>query len=114
MSAEPKQNREEILQAAMEELSGLRQQTVALPDQSDIVGAMEAIDFYETELPTLTNIFDLIEWRGRALADIRHEIAAAEYGFESPEAEAVFDEQDRELTKLLRWIAEQTSVRKVA
>jgi hypothetical protein len=92
MSAEPNQNREEILQA-------------------QTAGAIEAIDFYQTELPTLTNIFDLIEWRGRALADIRHEIAAAEYGFESPEAEAVFDEQDRELTKLIRWIAERTSAK---
>jgi hypothetical protein len=114
MSAEPNQNREAILQAAMEELSALRQETMPLPDQSQTASVIEAIDFYERILGGYTNLAVLLEQCGRAIADVTHEVAAAKFGWESPEAEAIFEEQDRELTKLIRWIAKQTSARKVA
>src|ERR1700694_3325650 len=97
MSTDLDQARKEVLQETMEELAVLRQETLALPDQSQVDGAIDAIDFYETELHTFTNIFQLIEWCGRALSDVHHEVAAAKFGFESPEANAVYEEQEREL-----------------
>jgi hypothetical protein len=95
------QVREDILQIAMAELSRLRQETFALPERSQIDAVIEAIDFYETEIPKFKDIGQLIEWSGRAIADVTHEVAAAQYGWESPQADAIFDHQERELNKLL-------------
>lgn len=92
---------DEILKETMGELSALRQKAVALPDQSLAEAAIEAIDFYERALPTYTIPVQLIEWCGRALADVRHEVAAAEYGYESPEADMVFEVGEREFNELL-------------
>jgi hypothetical protein len=112
----PQENltRESVLGQTMDELGTLRQAVLALPDQSQVRSAMEAIAFYERELPGITNLFELHEFCARAIADIHHEVAAAEYGFESPEAEAVFDERDRELSECLRTIWAARNQRVVA
>ncbi len=79
----------------MDELSIFRQAILALPNQSLVEAAIEAIELYERELPGFTDPFDLLEMCARAIADIHHEVAIVKYGFESPEAEAVFDEGER-------------------
>ena len=112
MSADANSFREEILRDTMEELATLRKKTLALPDQSMVEAAIETIDFYEAELPSFINPFQLIEWCGRALADVHHEVAAAEFGWESPEADAVYDEQESHLKDLflrLRQVQEARS-----
>ena|ERR1700682_975588 len=109
MSTELDQAREEMLQVAMDELSKLRQEALALPDQSEIESVFEIIDFYESMLVKMTDYVQLIEWTGRSIADVSHELAGIQFGWDSPEAEKVFDEQDRELTKHLRWIDQQVS-----
>ena len=96
--------RESILEQTMDELDTLRKAVLALPDQSQVQLAIEAIAFYERELPTFTSLFELREQCVRAIGDIHHEVAAAEYGFESPEAEAVWDEQYRKVSERLRAI----------
>ena len=101
MSKDASYVRDEVLKDTLDELSVLRQKILALPDQSQTSSALEAIDFYETELPTSTNIFNLLEWCGRAIADVTHEVAAAEFGWESPGANIVFEEQERGLNELL-------------
>jgi hypothetical protein len=101
MPAEAKTTSDEILKETMDELSTLRQKALALPDQTLAEAAIEAIDFYEEALPTYTIPLQPIEWCGRALADVRHEVAAAEYGYESPQADAVFEAGEREFNELL-------------
>jgi hypothetical protein len=101
--------REELLQAVMDELAELRQQALELPEQSQIDAIDEAIEFWTPVLREYTDYAQLVEGCGRAIADVTHELAAEKYGWESPEAEAVFDDEDRKLTDLLRWIDQQTS-----
>src|ERR1700676_4657968 len=80
----------ELLQDTMTELAALRQETLAIPHQGEIDSAIEAIDFYERELPRYNDTFRLIEWCGRAMYEVRNEVAIARYGFQSPETEAVY------------------------
>lgn len=70
------------------------------PHQGEFDNAIEAIDFYERELPTCTNIFQLVKWCGRAIAEVRNEVAIARYGLESHETEAVYQQGERGLREL--------------
>ena len=88
----------------MDELSSLRQEALGLADQSQIDSVIESIDFWEPALKKFIDYGQLLEWCGRAIADVTHEIAAEKYGWESAEADAVFDGEDRKLSELLRWI----------
>jgi hypothetical protein len=114
MSEEIQSIREEILQDAMEELSELRQRALSLPEQCQIDSVIEVIDYYEPILAGYTDLGEMIEWCGRAIADITHELAAEQYGWDSPEAEAIFDEEDKKLTQLLRWIDRQRAASRPA
>src|SRR5438874_8135927 len=98
----------------MEELSALGQQALELPEQSQIESVIEAVEFWVPVLKEHTDYAQLLENCGRAIADVTHELAAEKYGWESPEAEAVFDEEERKLTELLRWIDQQTRVNRKA
>src|SRR5258707_2666876 len=56
----------------------LRQETLAIPHQGEFDNAIAVIDFYERELPTCTSIFRLVEWCGRAIAEVRNEVRSEE------------------------------------
>jgi hypothetical protein len=100
---------EEILEETLRELSVLRQAVLAMPEQPHIDFAIEAIDFYERELPKMTDLPLMLEFCGRAIADVRHEVAALQHGEGSTEAEAVYDQEDRELSKLIRTILNRSN-----
>ena len=67
----------------------------------------------ETHLPTISSAYQMVEWCGRAMADVLHEIAAAEFGWDSPEEEAVYQEQERSLKNLLYNLSQQERTAKV-
>lgn len=94
-------NRQEILSLFMDELASLREEAMSISQQFQIEPVLEAIDFHENELGSITDFRTLFECGGRAVVDVTHEIAVARYGFDSPEADAVFDEEERKL-KILR------------
>jgi hypothetical protein len=71
-------------------------------NQRQRASVQEVIDFYRDTILGLDDPFRVAEFCGRAIADVTHEIAAAKHGYDSPEADAVFDEQDRHLTCWLR------------
>lgn len=93
--------RDEILKDILEALSELRETAMSLPDDANVAAVIDAIEFWENVLPTVRSAYEMVEWSGRALADVTHEIAAAEFGWGSPEEEATFDEQERNLNNLL-------------
>src|SRR5829696_3321295 len=84
---ELEQARQETLRITMDELSGLREQAMALPDQSQVESVIESIDFWEPTLKEIIDYGQLLEWCGRAIADVTHEIAAEKCGWESAEAD---------------------------
>jgi hypothetical protein len=94
-------SRKKVLFDTLSQLASLRQQAEAVPNQPNIDGVIEAIKFYQTELPRTRNRLQTLEWCGRAIADLRHEVAAVRYGWESDEADAVFEAGERELNELL-------------
>src|SRR3954447_7290494 len=89
------QARQEIVNSVMDELAVLRQEAMALPEQSQIDSVIEAIDCLVPVLRECNDYAELLENCGRAVADVTHQLAAEKYGWESPESEAVFDEEDR-------------------
>jgi len=93
--------RQEILNSVTEELSVLRQEALGLTEQSQIDAVIEVIDFWVPVLKEYTDYAQLLEGCSRAIGDVNHVLAAEKYGWESPEADAVFDEQERELNELL-------------
>ena len=52
----------------------------------------------------------MIEWCGRALADVNHEMAVAEFGWGSPEEQATFHEQERNLALQLPFMRTSESM----
>lgn len=95
----------EVLLDTLRKLTSLRREAEAIPEQPDIASVIEAVESYRTALLGTRNRLPTKEWCGRAIADVTHEVAAARYGWESAEADAVFDDQDKQLTQLLRALA---------
>jgi hypothetical protein len=87
------------LQAIMNWLSTLRQETLSLPDRSQIGPVLEAIEVYQEELGNFAGS-DLVRWSGSAVYDVLHELACAKYGYDSDEAadaEAAIDSFERNI-----------------
>src|SRR4051812_2846778 len=94
--------RQQILDSIMDDLAVLRQEAMALPQQSQIDSVIEAIDCWVPVLRECNDYAEMLENCGRAVADVTHQLAAEKYGWEA--AEAVFDEEDRKLSSLIRRI----------
>ena len=90
----------EILRETFDQLNALRRKTLTLPDQSQIEPVVIAIKYYLEELPSFDHPLLLAEWCGKALADVGHEIVAAEHGYDSPEADAEFDAGELKLKQM--------------
>src|SRR4051812_10258286 len=91
----------QILQSVMEELGALREQALALSDQSQIDSVIETIDFWKTILKRCRGIPQLIAWSCKARGDITYELTVEKYGWDSPETDAVFEEEKRNLSELM-------------
>ena len=87
------------LQAIMNWLSTLRQDTLLLPEGSQTAPVLEAIEVYQQELRNFAGS-ELVRWSGSAVYDVLHELACAKYGYDSDEAadaEAAMDSFERNI-----------------
>jgi hypothetical protein len=85
------------LNAIMKCLSAFRQETLSLPEGSQIGPVLEAIEVYEQELGNFTGP-ELIRWSRRAMYDVQHELVSVKYGYDSDEAadaEAAIESNER-------------------
>ena len=94
--------RESMYQSTIDELDSQLRQVAGILADEQIASVKEVVNFYRETLLNFTDNYVFAEFCGRAVADVTHEVAAVRYGCESPEANAVFDEQDRHLTSWLR------------
>jgi hypothetical protein len=87
------------LNAIMNRLSALQQETLSLPEGSQIAPVVEAIEVYRQELGKFAGS-ELVRWSGIAVYDVLHELACAKYGYDSDEAadaEAAMDSFERNI-----------------
>jgi hypothetical protein len=77
---------QDILQATKDRLMLLRNEALGLPHWNQVAPVLEAIEVNLAGLNGFTTVPELIEWGQRAVLDVRHEIAAVKYGWESAEA----------------------------
>jgi len=94
--------RESMYRSTIDELESQLRQVAGILADEQIASVKEVVDFYRETLLDFADNYLFAEFCGRAVADVTHEVAAVRYGWESPEANAVFDEQDRHLTSWLR------------
>jgi hypothetical protein len=91
-----------IYEVTMAELDCLLHEAVPHLNQEQIAIVNEVIDSYCYSLLKFRCPISFIEFCKRAVVDVTHEIASLRYGSESPEAEAVFDVEDRRLSHFIR------------
>src|SRR5436305_1418321 len=95
-----RQLRDEIRHDTMEQLDDFRQTILSLSDQTRIDGALDTIEFYAKQLPVLTGADEMADWSSRAIADVRLDLAIAEFGWGSVETEAIYEAEKRAVRSL--------------
>ena len=103
--------RKETWKITKEEMVMLRQEATALADRLDVSFVLEAIEFYRSNLPSQKLLFEYVEFCGRAITDVRHEIAMAQYGVGSEQEENAYlamHSFDREVSAIRAGFSSET------